>query len=232
MLALTASSFGAAAVAGIELDSNLIRRARDHLSFHASRSRPSPAADVPALPSPARDTVLYFPISSVLDHGHRPPPDPRRLRRLSRDGSGGEPLGFPDNVEFRVEDWALDVPVAGTDGQGAPPQGPYDTILALSVVKWIHLSRLDAGLERFLSRCGTSLRPEGYLVIELQPWSSYRAAVTKPHKAPHLAGNLAKLRLGPDDLGRLLLDRGLVELARSDVLPRPVHIYRKVASGS
>ena len=183
----------------------------------------------------------------MLDHGHRLPPDARayqqlQLRHDDDDGSssssngGGEVLGFPDNVEFRVDDWAQDIPVAGTDeGQDAPPphQGPYDTILALSVIKWIHLSQLDAGLERFLSRCcGTSLRPEGYLVIELQPWSSYRAAVTKPHKAPHLAGNLAKLRLGPDDLGRLLLERGLVQVARSDALPRSVYVYRKVAADS
>jgi len=46
--------------------------------------------------------------------------------------------------------------------------------IAFSITKWIHLNFGDQGLKRFFRRIFRTLRPGGRLLLEPQPWSSYR----------------------------------------------------------
>ena len=48
-----------------------------------------------------------------------------------------------------------------------------DTILALSVTKWIHINHDDAGIKLFFHKCYRSLKEKGILVLEPQEWESY-----------------------------------------------------------
>lgn len=67
--------------------------------------------------------------------------------------------------------------------QDAPAPGSLDTVLCLSVTKWVHLHRGDPGLAALFARVAAALSPGGVLVLEPQPWRSYQAAVGKLRRA-------------------------------------------------
>ena len=61
-----------------------------------------------------------------------------------------------------------------TDADLVNVSAEYDTIIAFSVTKWVHLNFGDQGLKRFFQRLYRTLHPGGKLVLEPQPWPSYR----------------------------------------------------------
>lgn len=85
-----------------------------------------------------------------------------------------------------------------------PPEQHYDTILCLSVTKWIHLNWGDAGLITLFTKIWKLLQPGGILVLEPQPWRSY--------ESNHLVSettriNFHNIRIYPRDFQDLLLDK-------------------------
>lgn len=60
--------------------------------------------------------------------------------------------------------------------------GSLDTITCFSVTKWVHLHRGDLGLVALFHRFWDLLAPGGTLILEPQPWSSYRTAHAKLKK--------------------------------------------------
>lgn len=145
-----------------------------------------------------------------MSHGYRV--EPRR-------GTSASSLQWPC-IDFYAADW-----VASADRSSV---GPYDVILALSVIKWIHLEHLDRGLEVFFEKCSSALVSGGHLVIELQMWDSYQKAV-RPHHSPHFADNLKKLVYRPEtSFDGLLAKQGLELCASSTELARRINVYRKI----
>ena len=47
------------------------------------------------------------------------------------------------------------------------------------MVKWVHLNRGDEGLQALFAAFWRALAPGGLLLLEPQPWSSYRSAACK-----------------------------------------------------
>ncbi|KAF2634617.1 hypothetical protein P280DRAFT_523917 [Massarina eburnea CBS 473.64] len=193
-----AFDFGALEVVGVDIDPQLVKKADDLLALRSSRVRPEQS-------EVGGPDVDYFPMSAVLLYGRKP---------VSAPSASSWP-----RVSFIAEDWLSSANPA--------TEGPYTRILALNVIKWLHLEHLDHGLVAFFRKCSASLASGGYLVIQLQPWDSYEKAV-RPNKAPHFAGNLAQLKYRPEtSFAKLLQDEGLTLHASSSQLRRRIDIYRK-----
>ncbi|KAF1847590.1 S-adenosyl-L-methionine-dependent methyltransferase [Cucurbitaria berberidis CBS 394.84] len=202
-----AFDFHAAAVHGVDIDPKLAAQAEKLLALRASRLRP-PTND-------SEHVVDYFPMSAVLTHGYRIEPE----SEASRSSSSASALSNWPRVKFFSADWVV--------ATNQSISGPYDVILALSVIKWIHLEHLDQGLRIFFHKCSSSLKPDGYLIIELQTWDSYEKAV-RPSKGPHFNSNLHLLKYRPEtSFDDLLAEEGLYLCASSTALPRRISVYRK-----
>ena len=79
----------------------------------------------------------------------------------------------------------------------------FDVILLLSVTKWIHLNFGDAGVKTVLRKCADALVPGGSLIIEPQPWKSYKSTLRKkvngvPVLPDECKANLAAIEFRPD----------------------------------
>ncbi|KAG2718400.1 hypothetical protein I3843_03G210900 [Carya illinoinensis] len=85
-----------------------------------------------------------------------------------------------------------------------PPEKHYDTILCLSVTKWIHLNWGDEGLITLFSKIWRLLHPGGILVLEPQPWKSY---VSNCQVSETTAINFKNIILRPEHFQEILLDK-------------------------
>ncbi|XP_038987558.1 probable RNA methyltransferase At5g51130 isoform X2 [Phoenix dactylifera] len=80
----------------------------------------------------------------------------------------------------------------------------YDTILCLSVTKWIHLNWGDDGLITMFVKIWRLLRPGGILLLEPQPWSSYKKNRLVSETA---RVNYNEITLHPGEFRDILLDK-------------------------
>lgn len=73
-------------------------------------------------------------------------------------------------------------------------RGRVDTILLLSITKWLHLNHGDGGLLTLFHALFDCLPSGGALVIEPQEWDNYRSAAKKN---PNLRPMFKTLQLRP-----------------------------------
>ncbi|MES1906126.1 MAG: hypothetical protein MHPSP_003724 [Paramarteilia canceri] len=85
--------------------------------------------------------------------------------------------------------------------QGNDNNATFDTIIAFSITKWIHLNWGDEGIVDFFERCYKMLNKSGVLLLEVQPFISYRK---KRNIHPEIRANYDKIKLRPFDFESIL----------------------------
>ncbi|XP_065617167.1 probable RNA methyltransferase At5g51130 isoform X2 [Quercus suber] len=149
---LIAQKFHCRSILGIDIDSDRIEDANWHLKkferaakTHAKASK----LEVSRSENGSEQSVAALPNEEMME--------------ISRDCSSTETNLF-HMVSFQQENFVQ---------SRCPPEKKYDTILCLSVTKWVHLNWGDDGLITLFSKIWRLLRPGGVLVLEPQPWKSY-----------------------------------------------------------
>lgn len=119
----------------------------------------------------ARKNVRNYLDETLTNEGEYPESFSRQYGPISAPVSacGPESPKFPNNIVFKTGNFvpASDLILDSTACE-------YDTVLALSITKWVHLNWGDDGLKRFFKRIYKSLKPGGLFVLEPQPFVSYK----------------------------------------------------------
>lgn len=166
-----------------------------------------------------RRDVAYTTASTSLSSTASASPDPSH--------PDSSPL-FPSNIFFATANYVLP-----NDDLLSSVEEEYDTILCMSVTKWIHLNWGDEGLQRVFKRIHRQLRPGGRLILEPQPWSSY---VKKHSVSEETDANFRKITFRPEKFTDYLLSEdvgfrtcGLVDVPHNESkgFRRPVYCFTK-----
>ncbi|ORX63187.1 Bin3-domain-containing protein [Hesseltinella vesiculosa] len=178
---IIAREWSPAHIQGVDIDQQLITKAQSNLRLCHSLK---PPAGITADRPPNMDILLhchYFPRSLAVMFGYLP----------SRTPPGYKTGQFPYNVAFTACDWMEST------------QEKVDTILALSITKWIHLHHGDDGLKKFFQKVYDALTPGGVFVLEPQAYSGYakRAKVQ-----PEMQAKFEQIKFMPEDFNAYLLD--------------------------
>lgn len=166
--------------------------------------------------------------SSSTDQDPDEQPDGHIGRSISGSPGVEHSLAFPNNLFFIEHDYVLH------EDDLVDKQEPFfDTILCLSVTKWIHLNYRDDGLKRFFKRMYRHLRKDGLLILEPQPFDNYGR---RKKLSDRLRANFYSIQFKPEHFDQYLLSpeigfREIVYEATTDHkfqgFRRPFKVYRK-----
>lgn len=138
-------------------------------------------------------------------------------------------VGHPHNLSFEHGNYVL-----GDSALLELERPQFDTILCLSLTKWIHLNFGDEGLRLAFRRMYRQLRAGGRLVLEAQDWKSYKR---RKKLTTTIEQNFARIRMQPSAFGEYLLsdEVGFVRGWRMEMpaehravgFRRPIWVYEK-----
>ncbi|XP_050581008.1 7SK snRNA methylphosphate capping enzyme bin3 [Bombus affinis] len=195
-----ARDFSARSVTGIDIDRTLINIARKNIKHYVNCAQ-SPAGNEDS----DHQDVNFFPISMPIIYG------PVDIPGFTKNKSH---RGFPYNVTFVQGNYVLE-----DDSLLCTEQPQFDTILCLSITKWIHLNFGDAGLKQAFRRMYAQLRPGGVLLLEPQGWSSYSK---KKNLTERIYKNYESIEFRPHNFTQYLLSSE-VGFSKYEVLSIPPH---------
>ncbi|KYN09532.1 PREDICTED: probable RNA methyltransferase bin3 [Trachymyrmex cornetzi] len=215
-----ARDFGAKSVTGIDIDRTLINIARKNVKHYVNCVQ-SPASNEDNDKRDSSD-ASFFPMSMPISYG--PVDIPGFTKNKHK--------GFPYNVIFVQGNYVLE-----NDSLLCAEQTQFDTILCLSITKWIHLNFGDAGLKQAFKRMHAQLRPGGVLVLEPQGWASY---TKKKNLTERIYKNYHNIEFRPHNFTQYLLSTiGFCQCEVVSIPPhpskgfqRPIHLFTKAGGPS
>ncbi|KAJ8662280.1 hypothetical protein O0I10_001973 [Lichtheimia ornata] len=203
-----AMEYDAAHVVGVDIDPTLINKAEQQLRVAYSLKDPK---DEHKHIMDISMRFHYFPRSLCSMFGYIPMTLPPNTQRYQ----------FPHNIKFEAADWM--------DQEVRPEE--YDTILALSITKWIHIHRGDHGMKVFFKRIYKALKPNGVLVLEIQPFDTYERRAKKDETTMAM---FESIEFVPDQFHEFLMDTVGFSSYKTLKVPeghkgfeRPLTIYTK-----
>lgn len=194
-----ARDFSPKSIIGIDIDVKLVNMANRDLHLHLENGildkrrelRLQQAADSKLSCGDDEQSLSLledpnqFPISEYVNHGP------------ISNSSDTQSSAFPDNLIFAEHNYVL-----ATDELVNKQKPGFDTIICLSVTKWIHLNYRDEGIKRFFKRIYNHLNPDGLLILEAQPFSNYKRSKSLTDR---LRTNYYSIELRPEMFEAYLL---------------------------
>ncbi|KAH7572263.1 hypothetical protein ACOSP7_015329 [Xanthoceras sorbifolium] len=181
-----AKKFHCQNIFGIDIDSSRIEDAHWHLRKFVKMEQAekkcakAPKLDVAEKADGSENGVIALSIKEEVNSRDCAPPVERDLS---------------DIVSFRQENFVH---------SRHTPEKYYDTIICLSVTKWIHLNWGDDGLITSFAKIWKLLRPGGTFVLEPQPWKSYEK---NRRVSETTAINYSNIMFHPEQFQEILLDK-------------------------
>lgn len=149
-----------------------------------------------------------FPLSSYIARGPLATPSLLLMKRAeeprpcahqfqSHDDNDAQSQSFPNNLLFVEHNY-----VPASDRLVGKQVPYFDTILCLSVTKWVHLNYRDEGLKRFFKRVYNHLHEGGLFVLEAQPFDNY---ARRKRTSVRLRTNFYGIQFRPEQFDAYLL---------------------------
>lgn len=140
-----------------------------------------------------------FPLSSYIAQGPLIAENKEGDKEGFKKEESVELQSFPNNIVFVEHNYVL-----SRDELLNKQKEHFDTIVCLSVTKWIHLNYRDEGLKRFFKRIYKHLTANGLLILEAQPFDNY---ARRKKLSDRLKANFYSIQFKPNMFDEYLLSK-------------------------